>query len=132
MKGDAHYRAYFDGNVFKTSVNVYISSDAYLGSWAKPRYCSATDSETTTFGRFYTGNGCQAMNHMSAFPEFFVRSCSDSDKKSTFAKKSLTSAIEMLLFALIVASNDDSEEEKINEDGIGKEDDITKGESIHE
>ncbi|GBL94426.1 hypothetical protein AVEN_7391-1 [Araneus ventricosus] len=36
-------------------------------------YCSATDSETTTFGRFYTGKGCQAM---SAFPEFFVRSCS--------------------------------------------------------
>ncbi|GBN29501.1 hypothetical protein AVEN_139054-1 [Araneus ventricosus] len=38
------------------------------------RYCSATDSETTTFGLFYTGKGCQAMSHMSAFPEFFVRS----------------------------------------------------------
>ncbi|GBM70534.1 hypothetical protein AVEN_35712-1 [Araneus ventricosus] len=37
-------------------------------------YCSATDSETTTFGRFYTGKGCRAMSHMSAFPEFFVRS----------------------------------------------------------
>ncbi|GBM54044.1 Protein muscleblind [Araneus ventricosus] len=36
-------------------------------------YCSATDSETKTFGRFYTGKGCQAMSHMSAFPEFFVR-----------------------------------------------------------
>ncbi|GBM09127.1 hypothetical protein AVEN_5303-1 [Araneus ventricosus] len=32
------------------------------------------DSETTTFGRFYTGKGCQAMSHMSAFPEFLVRS----------------------------------------------------------
>ncbi|GBM76176.1 hypothetical protein AVEN_224135-1 [Araneus ventricosus] len=39
----------------------------------EPTYCSATDSETTTFGRFYTG---QAMSHMRAFPEFFVRSLS--------------------------------------------------------
>ncbi|GBO00588.1 hypothetical protein AVEN_233556-1 [Araneus ventricosus] len=37
-------------------------------------YYSATDSETTTFGRFYTGKGCQAMSYMRAFPEFFVRS----------------------------------------------------------
>ncbi|GBL84647.1 hypothetical protein AVEN_191106-1 [Araneus ventricosus] len=37
-------------------------------------YCSATDSETTTFGRFYTGKGCQAMSHINTFPEFFVRS----------------------------------------------------------
>ncbi|GBM61642.1 hypothetical protein AVEN_64404-1 [Araneus ventricosus] len=35
-------------------------------------YYSAKDSETGPFGRFYTGNGCQAMSHMSAFPEFFV------------------------------------------------------------
>ncbi|GBN69576.1 hypothetical protein AVEN_167869-1 [Araneus ventricosus] len=37
-------------------------------------YCSATDSETTTFGRFYTGKGCQAISQMSAFPEFTLRS----------------------------------------------------------
>ncbi|GBN06472.1 hypothetical protein AVEN_177230-1 [Araneus ventricosus] len=37
-------------------------------------YCSATDHETTTFVRFYTGKGCQAVSHMIAFPEFFVRS----------------------------------------------------------
>ncbi|GBN48127.1 hypothetical protein AVEN_236539-2 [Araneus ventricosus] len=36
-------------------------------------YSSATDSETTTFGRFYTGKGCQAMSHMGAFSEFCVR-----------------------------------------------------------
>ncbi|GBM74837.1 hypothetical protein AVEN_179936-1 [Araneus ventricosus] len=36
-------------------------------------YRSAIDSETSTFGRFYTGKGCQAMSHMSPFPEFFVR-----------------------------------------------------------
>ncbi|GBN55327.1 hypothetical protein AVEN_28813-1 [Araneus ventricosus] len=28
----------------------------------KPAYCSAKDSETTTFGRFYTGKGCQVCN----------------------------------------------------------------------
>ncbi|GBO45220.1 hypothetical protein AVEN_36406-1 [Araneus ventricosus] len=32
------------------------------------------DSRNTTSGRFTTGKGCQAMSHMSAFPEFFVRS----------------------------------------------------------
>ncbi|GBM89116.1 hypothetical protein AVEN_190943-1 [Araneus ventricosus] len=37
------------------------------------KYSSATDSETTNFGRFYTGKGCQAMSDMSAFPEIFVR-----------------------------------------------------------
>ncbi|GBM66616.1 hypothetical protein AVEN_109024-1 [Araneus ventricosus] len=42
--------------------------------FASTKYYSATDSETTNFGRFYTGKGCQAMSHMSAFPEFFVRS----------------------------------------------------------
>ncbi|GBL90567.1 hypothetical protein AVEN_179477-1 [Araneus ventricosus] len=36
-------------------------------------YCSATDSKTTTFGRFSSGNGCQAMSHMNASAEFFVR-----------------------------------------------------------
>ncbi|GBM57102.1 hypothetical protein AVEN_125958-1 [Araneus ventricosus] len=40
----------------------------------RTNYCSATDSETTTFGRFHTGKRCQAMSHMSPFPEFFVRS----------------------------------------------------------
>ncbi|GBN19078.1 hypothetical protein AVEN_207646-1 [Araneus ventricosus] len=29
MKEDVHYGAYFDENVFKISVNVYISIDAY-------------------------------------------------------------------------------------------------------
>ncbi|GBM25548.1 hypothetical protein AVEN_272544-1 [Araneus ventricosus] len=38
------------------------------------KYCSAADSETATFGRFYTRKGCQAMSHVRAFPEFFVRS----------------------------------------------------------
>ncbi|GBM59006.1 hypothetical protein AVEN_241395-1 [Araneus ventricosus] len=42
-----------------------------------PKYSSATNSETTTFGRLYTGKGYQAMNHMSAYPEFFVRSRSE-------------------------------------------------------
>ncbi|GBM48310.1 hypothetical protein AVEN_266260-1 [Araneus ventricosus] len=40
----------------------------------KVNCCSATDFEITTFGRFYTGKGCQAMSHVSVFPEFFVRS----------------------------------------------------------
>ncbi|GBL90132.1 hypothetical protein AVEN_135476-1 [Araneus ventricosus] len=40
----------------------------------KIMYCSATDCETTTFGRFHAGKECRAMSHMSALPEFFVRS----------------------------------------------------------
>ncbi|GBN77731.1 hypothetical protein AVEN_82487-1 [Araneus ventricosus] len=39
-------------------------------------YYSATDSENTTFGQFYTGKGCQAMCHINAFMEIIVRSCS--------------------------------------------------------
>ncbi|GBN03115.1 hypothetical protein AVEN_76368-1 [Araneus ventricosus] len=33
-----------------------------------------TDSEISTFGRFYTRKGCRAMSYIIAFPEFFVRS----------------------------------------------------------
>ncbi|GBN67678.1 hypothetical protein AVEN_184812-1 [Araneus ventricosus] len=37
MKEDAHCRAYFDDNEFKTSVNVQNSIDDYIGTKKKPR-----------------------------------------------------------------------------------------------
>ncbi|GBN97433.1 hypothetical protein AVEN_113801-1, partial [Araneus ventricosus] len=64
-----------DGDSYD-EVDMSVISEIVSCCFLDSRYCSATDPETTTFGRFYTGKGYQgikAMSRMSAFPEFFVR-----------------------------------------------------------
>ncbi|GBM25903.1 hypothetical protein AVEN_94349-1 [Araneus ventricosus] len=65
----SNFRAIPTGDSLNLDVKVNLHQDRIQG-----KYCSATDSETITFGRFYTGKGCQVISHMSALPGFFVRS----------------------------------------------------------
>ncbi|GBL96944.1 hypothetical protein AVEN_182524-1 [Araneus ventricosus] len=54
----------------------------------KTRYCSATDSETTTFGRFYTGKGCQHFD--------IIDSCGFCNQRSNYTFRQILCGLMLL------------------------------------